>query len=315
MNLLEIPVGVAGRYKLVKHKADAEGDPIPGTEVVVADWFNNVITNQGLERMGANNGYFANCQVGSGNAAPAVTDTQLQTYMAGVAALLSSTSIQPSSPYYASNILTYRFPAGTATGNISEIGTGWTTTTGNLFSRALILDDLGSPTTITKLANEILDATYEFRVYPPEVDTTGSILISGDSYDYTARASNVTTYNISANDGGWGVGAGGGAVAIKGQPSTMLAFTGAIGAITAGPTGSSAQTTSVNPIAYIPATLYNEGTLVWDITATNIGSYMSVRVRWNLAEFQVEFDPVIPKTTINELQLTFRIAWARATIP
>jgi hypothetical protein len=315
MNVLEIPVGVAGRFKLVKHKADKEGNPIPGTTVVAADWFNNIITDQGLEYMGGNSGYYANCQIGSGNNAPAATDTQLETYMTGVAALSSSNSIQPSSPYYASNILVYRFAAGDGTGNISEIGTGWTAITGSLFSRALILDGGGSPTTITKLADEILDATYEFRVYPPEIDTTGSIMISAVPYDFTARASNVTQYSVSGFDGGWGSGPGGSQCNTKTQPSGMHAFTGALGAITAEPSGTSAQTTNVTAPAYIPASLYNENTLIWGITATDIGSYRSVTVLWSVGEFQVEFDPVIPKTTINELQLTFRISWARATIP
>lgn len=307
----------AGWFQLVKHKGDAEGNPIPGTTEVVADWFPNLITNQGLERMGANNNYFGSCQVGSGNDVPAFTDTALETFVAGTSTqpVAATNSTQPGSPYYAATVGTYRFPTGDAAGNLSEIGTGWATTGATLFSRALILDGGGSPTTITILSDEILDVTYQFRVYPPEVDTTGTIMISAVPYDFTARASRVTVFNEGNFGGGWGSGFGGASATIKGQTSTMVAFSGGIGAITAGPSGSTSQTSNVTAPSYVPTSLENDGELTWDISVAAIGSYMSVRVRFQLGEYQVEFDPVIPKTAINELRLTFRNSWSRATIP
>ncbi len=45
------------------------------------------------------------------------------------------------------------------------MGIGWNANpSGALFSRALIVDAEGDPTTIAKLADEQLDVEYEFRV-------------------------------------------------------------------------------------------------------------------------------------------------------
>jgi len=309
----------AGFFQLAKYKADAEGNKIPGTREVVADWFPNLIVNQGLERMGANADWMTFCQVGTGNDTPAFTDVQLETFLAGSGSFQSNTaSNAPSSPYYGYNIRVWQFAAGVATGNISEIGVGWVINGANLFSRALILDGGGSPTTITILADEILETSYEFRTYPPEIDTTGSFVISGITYDYTARASNVTqsSQNAGSNGGGWNqADIGGSSSNIKSGTTAHRAFVGALGAITGEPAGASAASTGFSSAAYVPGSLQRDGTAIWGISATNIGSYRCLRMSWRWGSYQFEVDPVIPKTTINTLSITIRHSWGRATIP
>lgn len=309
-------LGVAGYYQIHKYKADQYGNPILASKQLVCDWFPNLITNQGLERMGTNNNYYGSCQVGSGNATPTNSDTALQTYVAGTSTIQSSSlSVTLTPPYYGFAIGTYRFAVGAAAGNLSEIGVGWATSGAFLYSRALILDGGGSPTTITILSDEILDVTYQWRIYAPTVDATGTITISGNSHDYVSRACNVTS--VAGGFGGdWGLGFGGGQMAIRPQNSaSAYAYAGAIQSVTQEPLGSSAQSTSVVATAYVPSTLYCQGTGTWGITAANIGSYRSFRTRFSGCCFQTEYDPVIAKTTINELQLGWRVAWARATIP
>lgn len=309
-------LGVAGFYQLHKYKADADGNPIPETKTLVCDWFPNLITNQGLERMGTDNFYFNMCQVGSGNTPPAVTDTALETYVAGTSTKHStSLATQPSAPYYGYCTGTYRFEAGVAAGNLSEVGVGWGTSGATLFSRALILDGGGNPTTITILSDEILDVTYQFRVYPPLDDVAGSINISGTPHSYVARAAIVT--QVSGQFGqGWGMGFGGAQMAIRASNVTSgFAYTGGLGPITGNPSGSSANRNIVTAHAYVPGSLTATGELTWGIGATNIGSYRSVTVAFTGCVFQIEYDPVIPKTTINELKLGFAVSWGRATIP
>ena len=53
-------------------------------------------------------------------------------------------------------------------------------------------------TTITPLADEILDVVVEVRYYPPLTDTTGTVTLNGIDYDYIIRAASIT------NVAGWG---------------------------------------------------------------------------------------------------------------
>jgi hypothetical protein len=72
---LKIRSKVAGYYKLEAVKLDKAGNEV--SRRVVADWFPNLITNQGLNRMGANADYLSNCQVGSGSDAPPIMQKEL----------------------------------------------------------------------------------------------------------------------------------------------------------------------------------------------------------------------------------------------
>src|SRR5690606_8917143 len=107
-------------------------------------------------------------------------------------------------PYYTWMRKTFRFAAGVATGNLSEVGISWLTT-GALFSRALILDSGGLPTTITVLADEVVDVTYEFRIMAKTDDETGSVTFTGSiggTYDWTMRSVSVAT---NSNNNGWNI--------------------------------------------------------------------------------------------------------------
>lgn len=139
--ILELHTEVEGWFKFEAISED-------GTRRVLADWFPNLITDQGLNQMGTLATWLNACQVGSGSTVPAVSDTQLVTRVAGTTTIQSTVQgIQSTPPYYASRTRTYRFAAGVATGTLSEVGVGTTATVGNLYSRALILDGAGNPTT------------------------------------------------------------------------------------------------------------------------------------------------------------------------
>lgn len=301
---IDLKVGCEGWYKIEAVKAD-------GSRRLLADWFPNLITDQGLNRMGANSDYLLWCQVGSGDNTPAFTDTTLETFVAATSNQTAvSTGAQPSSPYFIAHTITYRFAEGVAAGNLSEVGIAWTSGASSLFSRALIVDSLGAPTTITVLSDEFLDVTYQLRIYPPTTDVTGTIVISGISYDYTLRAAYVTTVQTGFGVG-WSIGTAAGCLASN---SSYGAMTGAIGAITTGPSGTQSQPSTATNAAYGTNNLYRDSSFVWDLTRANF-NVLSILVGLTWATYQIEFDPFIPKDNTKILTLTFRQTWARKTLP
>jgi hypothetical protein len=171
--------------------------------------FDNLITDIGLDRIGyaGESGAWKSITnravVGTGTAVPTVQDTSLSNQAAvstttegGVVGLFDQTVDR-----YSSRAVTFRFPFGTFSGtNLSEVGIGWSGgnpagVSGSLFSRQLILDSNGTPTTITVLSNEALDVTYEIRLYPILSEFSGTLSFSGGgSYAYRGRAVGFSTY-------------------------------------------------------------------------------------------------------------------------
>lgn len=297
---MNLKTKVAGYYKLQVIRPD-------GT-VRESGEFPNLITDIGLDRMGVGS-YLTYCQVGAGSTAPTVTDTSLASFLAASNTKQSTSSGSTSSaPYYTWALNMWRFSAGTATGNISEVGVGWASG-GSLFSRALVLDSGGSPTTITVLADEVLDVTYELRYYPPTVDDTGDVTFTGNlagTYDWIFRAANVTSNSVSD---GWNITSGGTDMGYQ-PPSSVRALNTDIQAITSNPVGGSGLSSTVGS--------YTNGTYYRDITATattatgNLaGGIRTVVFKIGVGRFQVQFDPAIPKTASDTLSITFRHSWGR----
>lgn len=307
-----IDMQFAGYYQFVAIKVDAEGNEL--SRRVAADWFPNIITDQGLERMGGFSDYVNCCQVGTGSTTPTVLDTGLVSRIAGANMTTSSPACTTSAPYYGYETSTYRFAAGVATGNLSEVGVGWDLTGSTLFSRALILDGAGAPTTITILADEILDINYQLRVYPPLADSSFNITISGVVHSCVLRAANVTNSQHWARFLGTRILIGENAFNRK-----CTATDGVIGAITAQPTGTSAAAngTSVVP-AYIPGSLYNDVTHNFGLNDGNLPGGVDALYTANAdcaGCYQISFSPPIMKDNTKTLALTFRISWSRKTLP
>jgi hypothetical protein len=158
---VKLKMGLAGRFKLTMTN-------VTDGSVRETEWFDNIVTDSGLNGIGTTN-MVARCYVGTGSTTPADTDTALTSFLAANSSggtPVSAASV--SSPYYSKNTMVYRFAAGVAAGNISEIGIAPSGTVPQpLFSHALVLDGGGSPTTVTVLSDEILDVTYEIRAYYP----------------------------------------------------------------------------------------------------------------------------------------------------
>jgi len=287
-----------GRYTLVVTKPD-------GTSRVVAD-FPNLITNGGLDRIGdvstSNADIITHAQVGTGTTAPAFTDSSLTTFLAAsntpAPTLDNAQTVASTAPYYAQITLNKRFEAGVATGNLSEVGVGWSSGANTLFSHARILDSGGSPTSITILADEVLDVLYTLRVYAPDTDVTATI----SGYSVTSRAAYVTT------DSQW--------FARIFQSQTGAVYgTQTLGAVTGGLSESNGVDGDIAHAfvgTYTAGTYTRQGETNFALTKGNIaGGIGSMLIHAGFGSFQVKFDPKIPKDDTKILTISWAVSWAR----
>jgi hypothetical protein len=307
---------VEGRIRMVATKLD-------GSQRTLAD-FRNLITDAGLNRMGI--GQFRNtCVVGTGSNAPSVSDSQLQTTRARTSANapnIPGATAQSSPPYFAQTSTGFRFSVGSASGNLTEVGIGWSTGSGlndyQLWSRALIKDENGNPTTVTVLGDEVLDIYYSMRIYPPTLDETYQINIGGETYNCISRAASVTSTLH------WGV------------PNERVLFTslpggvgvtttnGLIGAITGSPSGNSvsfSSSASITNLGYVNNSLQQDATFNWGLDQGNLpGGIRSVHYQTLVGAYQTQFTRTTPRddgtTTIDKdntkvLSIGFRVGWGR----
>lgn len=302
--IFETKLGVCGFYKFEAVRAD-------GSARVLADWFQNLITDYGLNGMGSGTGGAAYCRIGSGSTAPANSDTALVAQVASVARQSAAAGVSSPSPYYGWWRGVYEFPVGAAAGNISEVGVSHLATGANLISRSLIRDSGGTPVTLTVLSDEILRVTYEFRVYVVETDATATITIKGVSTTVTARPGDIGTtptvqnYLQSSQH-----------FRFFSQNTYNYVLTGAssgIGAITGSPTGTFAPTLAVTHAAYTAGNFYRDSTLTVGGSEA-VGQIGAIYARsGDPVYWQIGFSPRINKATGETLTVTARISWARYT--
>lgn len=192
-------LGLAGKYTIYKQKVVMEnGQPKldeNGNQILIGEReqvaeFENLITNNGLDLIGKR----ASCSymiVSSENTEPKVTDSTIT--VLGVSNYGGTgdgvkTKQVINQPYWVGYQRIVRFGAGVGTGNIAKIAVSNNNTGTDLFSIALVKDGNGNPTTITKLADEVLDVAYELRTYLSDKDTVSTITISGNTHTVTTRA-------------------------------------------------------------------------------------------------------------------------------
>ncbi len=290
-------------------------NPETGKRRLLADWFPNLMLTAGLNRMPSLSTYGNYCRVGTGNTAPAATETALVTDAtdgeSAAQTVFTTTGSGSTAPYYASGTKKFTFPQALAA-NLSEVGVGDSIASGEpLLSRALILDGAGSPTTITVLAIEILEVTYELRSYGPTADLSGSVTIGGINYTTTTRLANIN----GTGDSNW---QGDLYEKIEGAPTAWfnIAYNGNIGAVTAGPSGASGAASTSSAAAYSNLSFLRDYTVNWDTSSGNLtNGIRSVMVVISAgANWQIQFDgpsaEYIQKDNTKTLALTFRHTWA-----
>lgn len=295
--------------------------PVTGKRTLLADWFPNLILNNGRENIAVEDNWMEWCQVGTSNQAPSALDTSLQGYVAGTNVLpfVDTFGTQSVAPFYGWLQRVYRFPVGFYAGALQEVAVGWGDGSGgasDIVSRALIVDPLGNPTPVVPLITEYLDMTYQMQYHAPVGDVTGQdLILNGVTYYYILRAAKVTdtqgwASNIGRKMGHW-----------ADSTSEWRAFDGLIGSVESQPTGNFADIDSVNNIlteTYIPTTLQvkmqaNVGDAGWN---TGAGGIRSILFRTTAGHYQIQIGEsvgalgnTVPKDNTFTMQMNFPLGW------
>lgn len=292
---------ISGEYRLVVSRE--------GSEIHDTGWFKNLILDSGLNRIGNQLQCVTFAQVGTGTAAPAASQTTLATYLASSSSSGTISLANEGSPLYRTTItVPLVFTQGAVVGNITEVGVGWQSASGGLFSRALVVDGVGNPTTLTLTSIDQLTVYYRLRIAPPVTDGTGSVVISGTTYNYTMRASAAGTFAYRTDL----------LSTVQGlaYPYNVIAFdsTSTLGAITSAPVGTNSSGTFTGN-TYVNGTFYRDFTATFPINQGNLsGGIKCIVFYWTSnggMSFQCQFSAAIPKDNTKVLTLNIRLAWAR----
>lgn len=304
--MLGAHVGIAGYFKIEAVKPD-------GSRRELAPWQPNLVTDAGLDFPGQ----YAHilfcmqyCRLGTGSTPPTFADTALDNQIAAVAYLngdYTTTGVSGAVPYYKFERVTYIFTPGMATGNISEVGVA-PTSGGDLFTRALIKDGAGVPTTITVLSDEQLQVTYEVRFYPNTTDWVGNVTIAGVVHTVTVRPSAVNTVS-NFETALWAP-----FISVS-TDTTFIDFfpitTNAGGALTAN---------TITHTAYVIGTYFRDTTVNASLGELNAGTNaggtgIKLLILANgPGAWQAKFVPPINKDNTKIMSLKFRLTWGRYII-
>lgn len=183
MILMTPQAGFAGEFRLIVSKDKEMREIVSDTGFTP-----NLITNAGLDHVAMGKGLVNTLVVGTGTAVPNILDTSLEVERAATSSY--SSTVTNSAGGYVETTYSGQFAQGAASGNLTEFGAKFNAT---LWSRSLIKDAGGTPTTITVLSDEFLTVVYKVRLYWPQTDTvfTTTMDIDGVStpVTITARAS------------------------------------------------------------------------------------------------------------------------------
>jgi hypothetical protein len=289
---------------------------------LVAEYeFDNLITDSGLNGWGTKN-MCERCVIGTGTSVPQNTDTSLS----GTSVVSTSKGQPfpyfPQAPnYYTQSGREFTFAQGTLNGNYSEIGV--TALDGTLFSRSLILDNLGNPTTITILPIEQLKVLYVFtEISNNNVQTGNTIEIAGlGPIAYTIQPSE--KQDVSTSSPKWNIWP----EFVPGQNTAYIELTngsnqtdilgtgwGSGGTVVSSQAPSSTATYTAS--SYVNNSRYRDYTYVAGINALNIASFNKIRFGARFGGFYavdlVGLPSNLSKLNTQTLTLSMRYSWDRA---
>lgn len=313
-NHLKLPLdggkfGLEGFFRLEVRKAGTH-------ELLRVREFENLITNGGLDGLGAG----ANVNgvaIGTGTTAPAFTDTSLAAYSnkttTGLGGYPSYTNDGVAYGYRGTKTVAFQFQPGQLNGNYSEVGMIMNSNQATLFSRALIVDGGGNPTTITILSDEYLSVFYTIRLYPPITDYVGTVDITGvgTGLQYTRRMQQA---NGTVGPIFWKIGL----ETDFYNTTNLMVYSGDLSANIAGgtPGGTSTGGQSGVEATYVPGNLYNQATYTFGLGYGNqLHKTYICNNDWNPLIGQVkhgwQLTTGFTKLNTQVLTVTFRISWGR----
>lgn len=319
MNIKMPSTALSGQFRMVVSE-DAAGERVKHD----TGFFDNLITDVGMNRVGtvttgatSSIGAFSvlcgRFVVGSGSATPAFTDTAL---IAPVAFAFANSVLDSESSSYERGwyemTVRHQFEQGQAAGNLSEIGIQHTSASGPLWSRALILDGAGNPTTITVLPSDFLTCYYTLRIMIPQDDAVFNIDVDydGDGIIPTVVTARPLSANSSRPDPGWGL-----KTAFTSRWAYLRFYSGGLAVPTASaplgsPTGS--QTSTFTVVPYVTDSHQRFLTRTNGLNEHNSQELRTAQLDALMGSWQIEFDPPLQKNNTQTMQLTFGYSWARA---
>lgn len=319
MNIKMPSTALSGQFRMVVSE-DAAGERVKHD----TGFFDNLITDVGMNRIGtvdSGTGFpiqtfidvCGNFVVGSGSSQPAFTDTALEAPVARSGnPILDSHSSNYDRGWY-EMVVRQQFGQGVAAGNLSEIGIQRDSMSGPLWSRALILDGSGNPTTITVLADDFLTCYYTLRIMIPQEDAVFNIDVD---YDEDGVVPTVVTArpldaNSSLTRGGWGF-----VTAVDGSGALLRFYSGGLALPTAAqPLGTpvaALQTGNTTKTPYVTGSFQRYMSRGASLNQHNSENLRTALLDWFMGYWQIEFNPPLQKDNTQTMQLTFGYSWARA---
>ena len=289
--------------------------------------FDNLITNNGLDAYGLGYDYtLGRCWIGKSTKAPSVSDARLGAaiaYTDGASNINQCKMIAPTAPNWITSSKTnYRFAAGEATGDITEVGISTRNDPGNdkyaLWSRALILDNRGYPTSLTVLEDEYLDVYYTLNLHPNLEDTAFSFNLGGETYNCVSRIANAQDARCRSASGNiFGQLNFGNGITIRNVYNSNVL--GTINQTIQEATKFTATNGAHSISEYILGSHYRDCTVVFDVNTGNIeGGISGIEIgpkdsaSTQLVLYnQISLDHPIPKDTTNAIKFVLRSSWSR----
>ena len=295
-------IRMEGFYSFKVSNSKGESRDLSG---IIAEDHKNLILDVGLNALGTTSVVSA-CKVGTGVTPVAVSQTDLATPLAITSTLQSSsTGRNSTAPYYTWGRRTFRFSQGTAAGNLTEVGVTYGDGS-SLFSRALIVDSEGNPTTLTILADEWLDVTYELRVYQDLADKTFNINLLGVDHVVTVRPAYVTT---NPSDSSYFFDH---FISWYYYYSQCSHYNGTIGTITGSPSGVGSSAGGTSYGAYSQNSLQRSIIYGVGLDDANLeGGIQSTIINTDKCIWQVGYSPAIAKDSFKTLTMNYTLSWGR----
>lgn len=195
----KIKTGLFGEFKLEKYKNGQLESATP--------FFHNHITDMGIYHMMSeqsydNNGndfdgYMCYCYVGTGTSEPSDSDQWLEQEVAGAEGWDIVDTGYDEGGGYIYQVAEYRFEPSSVIGEISEVMIGSSKNQNICFSRELIRDTNGNPTTFELDEGTELRVYYQFRIYVDlSIQDLGQFTING-------TPTNVSRSPVEVNEERW----------------------------------------------------------------------------------------------------------------
>lgn len=278
-------------------------------------WSKNLILDACLDQLGVG-GIASQCQVGSGNIAPNVNQISLQSLVATTSTVQSNESgvATDAEGMYAWYRRKFRFAQGVAQGNLSEVGIRNTVST----SRSLIKDENDVPVTLTVLAEDFLDVTWEcqLRINTTPINSVINASIEGvvTPVSFVLQPALVS----EGTSGHWNQQLGrmldSGVTSTGHHALTVSAYAdgATLGAVTGSPSGSVlVDQKNMSYLAGYTAGSYSRTARAAFSISDGASAFKAFLIRTPVGTWQMLIDPAIPKTNEKIFTMDVTMAWAR----